>query len=207
MLAFPRLSRPVIVLAVLATGMLFGSGRATHAQEQITINVGDFYFCDRSFENGVCETDVNVGDTVVWHFSALNLHTTTECGASCASPTNSPLWNSNPMSSGTFSQTFNTVGPYLYYCTFHPDQMHGRIVVRTAGAAATPTTVSRTPGAPTPAGSAPTGSGPLPHTGQGAGSDSGSSFPWLLVIGALAIGGGLLGLLGAAAYRQSHQRD
>ena len=99
MRAFLRLSRLVIVLAVLATGMFLASGRDTRAQEQVTINVGDFYFCEPSFENGVCETDINVGDTVVWHFSALNSHTTTECGASCASPTSSPLWNSNPLSS------------------------------------------------------------------------------------------------------------
>ena len=205
MLAYARSGGLLLVFAIVATGMFVATARDTRAQQQVTINVGDFWFCERSFQNGVCETAINAGDTVVWTFSALNSHTTTECGASCDSPTSTPLWDSSPSSSGTFSRTFNTPGTYLYYCTIHPDQMRGRIVVA-AVAPPTATTAAGTPGAPTPTGAAPTRGGQLPKSGTGGASKGGSSPPWL-VIGLLAGAGGLLGLVGVVAYRRQSRRD
>ncbi|MCH8007635.1 MAG: hypothetical protein IIC91_02095 [Chloroflexi bacterium] len=100
------------------------------------VDVGDIWFCDATFENGVCETTIDPGDTVVWDFSGANLpHTTTECGASCDDPTASPLWDSGLINDGTaFQYTFDVPGTYLYYCQVHPTLQRGRIVVRGNGA-------------------------------------------------------------------------
>ncbi|MEX0785251.1 MAG: dockerin type I domain-containing protein [Dehalococcoidia bacterium] len=96
----------------------------------VTVDVGDIYFCDPSFQGGVCETTIDVGDTVVWDFDPGELpHTTTECGATCNNPTATPRWNSGVHYGGTFEYTFNQPGTYLYYCTIHPVEQRGRIVV------------------------------------------------------------------------------
>ncbi len=104
------------------------------AQQTANIAVGDTWFCNSSFNNGVCSTQIDAGDTVVWDFGSGSLpHTTTECGASCDSPTGTPLWDSGVLQgSGTFSHTFNTPGTFLYLCEIHPFQMRGQIVVQAA---------------------------------------------------------------------------
>jgi hypothetical protein len=103
----------------------------------VIIPTGDFYFCDPSYQGGVCDTVIRAGDTVTWNFASTAHHTTTECGASCDSPTTSPLWDSGPVSSldasHTFSHVFNTPGTYLYYCSIHPNLQRGRIIVQPAG--------------------------------------------------------------------------
>ena len=94
------------------------------AQQTTTIAVGDFWFCSASFEDGVCETTITEGDTVVWNVGGASApHTTTECGASCDSPTGSPLWDSGIIDDGaTFQSSFDQVGTYLYFCQIHPLQ-------------------------------------------------------------------------------------
>jgi len=105
----------------------------------VTIAVGDIWFCGPAFSSGnVCETKINQGDTVVWDFTGATLpHTTTHCGASCASPTASPLWDSGVISPSspdrTFEFTFTEPGTYLYFCEVHPTTQRGRIVVNAAG--------------------------------------------------------------------------
>jgi hypothetical protein len=104
----------------------------------VVIPVDNIYFCEPSYQGGVCDTVIRAGDTVTWNFTSLAHHTTTECGASCDSPTNSPLWDSGPISaedpSHTFSRVFATAGTYLYYCSIHPTLQRGRIIVQPAGA-------------------------------------------------------------------------
>ena len=96
----------------------------------VTVDVGEYWFCDPSYQSGVCETTVDVGGTVVWDFDqALAPHTATDCGADCDAPTATPLWDSGLLTSGTFAQTFDSPGSFLYYCSVHPDTMRGRIVV------------------------------------------------------------------------------
>lgn len=100
------------------------------------IAVGDSWFCDSSYANGVCPTDISLGDTVQWDFSGSFLqHTATDCGASCTTPTGSPLFNSGfvPPSPQQYKFTFNTPGQYVYYCQFHPTQMQGVINVGGVG--------------------------------------------------------------------------
>ena len=144
------------VLALFVTPVFQGPHGARAAE--ITIDTGNFWFCNSSFQNGVCDTTIQVGDTVTWNWVEGN-HTTTECGADCDDPTATPLWDAPLNSSDTsFSRTFDTAGTYLYLCSFHPILMRGRIIVEEVPPTPTPTP-SPTP-TPTPT---PTPS-PIPPT-------------------------------------------
>src|SRR3990170_4845494 len=118
------------------------------AQPATTIQVGDYYFCDSSYENGVCDTTVNAGDAVVWEWGpggsgVGSSHTTTNCADSftlCGGPRE---WDSvNPLqTSGTFPHTFGAEDAgqtFLYICQIHPLEMRGQINVLVA-AQPTPT--------------------------------------------------------------------
>ncbi len=188
-------------------GALFAiSATPAAAQETTTIAVGDFWFCSATFENGVCETTITEGDTVVWNFAgSVTPHTATECGATCDSPTGSPLWDSGIIDDGsTFQSSFSQPGTYLYFCQIHPLLMRGRIVVQAAptpppaGPTATQppggTEATATPGATDVSGA--------PDTGVGPQQDATES-RWALV--ALAAMGIALVGLGAAGYRQARR--
>jgi plastocyanin len=166
-----------------------------------TVPAGDFWFCDESFHLGVCTTTVQQGDTVVWDFAgSLEPHTTTECGASCDSPTASPLWESGFVEpgEGPFSFTFNTPGTYLYVCRVHPFDMRGRIVVEAAVGDGPSPTVAPGGGTDGPAPTAaPVASDGLPPAGSG--PQSGSQSGWPLV--ALAVAGAGLSAAGLALAR------
>ena len=195
------------VFGFLAVLLLIGatvlSAQSAVAQETVTIQVGDndadqWWFCDPSFFNGVCETTINVGDTVAWNFSSAGLpHTTTECGASCPPGGGyTSLWDSGfvPAEGGTFEHTFDQPGEYLYYCQVHPVEMRGRIIVQDAQPAPT--------NAPTDgqATATPTAGGTqFPQTGTGA--DAGSSGGWLVLAMLAGAGVALVGL-GAVSYRR-----
>jgi len=125
------------VLALFVTPVFQGPHGARAAE--ITIDTGNFWFCDSSFQDGVCDTTIQVGDTVTWNWVEGN-HTTTECGADCDNPTATPLWDAPLNSSNTtFSRTFDTPGTYLYLCSFHPILMRGRIIVEEVPPTPTPT--------------------------------------------------------------------
>ncbi|MGB2694489.1 MAG: plastocyanin/azurin family copper-binding protein [Dehalococcoidia bacterium] len=196
-----RLAAFAIAVATLA--MI--SGGTANAGGPVGIDIGDAYFCNASFEGGVCETVINVGDTVEWTHVGQIPHTTTECGASCDSPSGSPLWNSGILTGiDTFQYTFNTAGTYLYFCEVHPALQRGRIVVQGAtGPTNTPVATTATgPGTTAPAGpTATTSASGLPSAGAASGGDSSSGL-WVLVIGlagaALAAAG-----LGVMAYRRN----
>lgn len=120
----------------------------------VNIDVSDFWYCDSSYNNGVCETQIDIGDTVHWDWVS-GIHTVTECGADCDNPTGSPLFDSGiQAASSTYEYTFNTPGTYLYFCEVHPLSMRGRIVAGTVGGAAELPGVKLSPvGAPASAGS------------------------------------------------------
>jgi hypothetical protein len=202
--------RLVIAALVLSLGVLTLGARATAAQSMVTIPVGDLWFCSSSYEDGVCETVVDAGTTVVWDFSPADApHTTTECGASCDSPTGSPLWNSGIISDGSsFQYTFTAPGTYLYYCQVHPQSMRGRIVVQTPTQQPTPTvqpgmtpTQDTDPDATTqPDAATPAQPSAIPSTGHGP-TQSSTAHGWLWPM-LLGISGALLLVLGAQhAYR------
>lgn len=201
---FFRAIAPVLVLAAVLAGAAVPSHAPARAQTQVTVDVGDFWYCDSSFEEGICQTTITAGDTVLWDLgSAINSHTVTACGDSCDNPTSSPLFDSgNVAPGGTYTYTFNQPGTFLYYCTIHPTLMFGRIVVQPgAQQPATQTPAAQQPGTSTPAGSTPLS--PLPASGQGPGD--GASAIWWVVFGALTGGGALLALVGAARYGRQNR--
>lgn len=118
------------LLAMVTLGAL--SWGATQSVEAATIDVdaGNIYFCDASFENGICTTTVTAGDTVTWTI-VDGFHTVTECDATHTQCGNG--FDSGPIGLGeTFSQTFTAPGSYNYYCAIHPTGMQGVIVVQPA---------------------------------------------------------------------------
>ena len=130
-------ARPVLHVALAAAFLLtvaFVAQPSNALAATATVDVGDIWFCDETFELGdVCETTISPGDTVVWDFNNTNLpHTTTACGDSCDDPTLTPLWDSGLLNEGTFEYTFDEPGTYLYYCLVHPTLQRGRIVVQGA---------------------------------------------------------------------------
>ncbi len=132
-----------------------------------TVAVGDIWFCNETFEGGVCETTINVGDTVVWDFAGAKLpHTTTTCGDSCDEPTETPRWDSALINDGTtFEYQFNEPGTFLYFCAVHPFLQRG--IMHVQGSAATDT-----PEPPTSTPVPPTATTPLPSpTPAGQGGD------------------------------------
>ena len=200
-----------VVTALVGAFMAVSSAPAV-AQETTTVAVGDLFFCDESFQSGVCETTVTVGDTVVWNFSDAALpHTTTECGASCDNPNETPLWDSGIIDDGSsFQFTFDEAGILLYRCDIHPTQMRGQIVVEEAQVQPPDDGDGDGDDPMTPADDNGDGDEPsetdvpapvAPATGQGPGNAGASDGLWL-ALAALSVGGMALFGIGTLAYRR-----
>jgi len=57
------------------------------------------------------------GDTVVWHNTDTDDHTSTSGGPGC---TNDGIWNSGPVAAGgTFTRIFSSAGTFPFHCNFH----------------------------------------------------------------------------------------
>lgn len=184
------LTLAAIAFALFAIG-LPSQLRVASAADQ-TVEVGNLWFCSPSFENGVCTTTINVGDTVTWS-NVAGFHTVTECAEGhdpCPLPGG---FNSGQLEAGdTFSFTFNNAGSFEYYCAFHPSEMRGVVVVQqptpTPSPAGQPTADATTPPATTPA---PVS---VPRTGGAPGAGEGSSslllaagFGFLLAAAAISL--------------------
>jgi hypothetical protein len=190
----------VAICTLVAFTALASPAAPVAAQESIP--VGDTWFCDPMWQDGVCPAIIPDGTTITWDFSSASLtHTVTDCGASCESPTASPAFDSGAVSGGTFSHTFDTAGTYLYHCEVHPQQMRGQIFVAGPDTPGPPTitpTVDALPvltATPTTTGQA-TG---LPSTGSRP-DDSDGSIAWAVLGGVL--GFALLGVAGALFARR-----
>ncbi len=178
-------------LVIASAGIVSVSFTGEEARGQTTVNVevGDFYFCNSSFSGSVCETNISVGDTVIWQWAGSAPHTVTQCDASFTTCPASGGFDSGSMTSGTFSHTFSAAGSFEYRCNIHTTAMRGRINV---AAQATPTasaSPTQTAGGSPTASPAPTQTvapAAVPSTGGDAG-DKGPS--WLLLV---ALVGGVL---------------
>ncbi|MCH8993767.1 MAG: hypothetical protein IH959_02230 [Chloroflexi bacterium] len=194
------IARIALFLGIIGALVALPTGGSASAQLALNVSVGDLWFCDASFQGGVCETTISVGDTISWDFSdAVLPHTTTACGDDCDSPTDSPGWDSGIINDGSsFEYEFDEPGTYLYRCNVHPLIMRGQIVVE-AAAQPEPTEPADEPGdGDTPDVEEVTG---VPATGQGPGTTSSSG--WLLVAGLAAVAG--VGL-GATAHGIARRR-
>jgi plastocyanin len=151
-----------LLAAAAAAALLALAAPGASAQSDVTVAVGDIYFCASDYQGGVCDTEITVGDTVVWDFAGATLpHTTTACGASCDAPTASPLWNSGVLTgSGTFAFTFDEPGNYAYYCQIHPALQRGRIIVADDATPLPPVDLAAPPTSTPGPGLPPGGQGP-----------------------------------------------
>jgi len=96
----------------------------------VSVDVGSNWFCSPAFQNGICDTNVNRGDTVTWNWLS-GTHTVTECGVnwSKGNSCTGADWSSPTQSSGTFVRPFNAAGTTYYRCLIHPTAMRGRVIV------------------------------------------------------------------------------
>ena len=127
-----------VVLSLTAIGLaalLLSAGPAS--ADDITVDVGNVYFCSAGFEGSVCESAITAGDTVTWSVSA-GFHTVTQCNASFSNCGGG--FESGDLEPGnTYARTFDTPGTYPYRCEFHPNEMKGRIIVTQPTPTPTPT--------------------------------------------------------------------
>jgi plastocyanin len=136
--------------AAVACLAVAAAGTTVAKADDASIAVGNLYFCDVSFQEGICETSITAGDTVTWN-NVAGFHTVTECDDAFANCPPGGGFDSGPLQSGnSFSHTFTSPGSFEYYCAFHPTDMRGRILVQPADTP-TPTPVptalpSGTPG-------------------------------------------------------------
>jgi len=184
-------ARTVFALSAAAAVSVLLTSEEARGQTTVNVEVGNFYFCNSS-NVGVCETNVTVGDTVMWQFVS-GTHTVTECDDTFTTcPPAGGFDSGNLTSPNNFSHTFGAAGSFEYHCTIHPG-MQGRVNVA-AAAQATPTpSASRTP-SPAQTGAAAQTASPgqttvpaaVPATG-GTPGNSGTSWPLLfvMVVGAL----------------------
>jgi LPXTG-motif cell wall-anchored protein len=140
--------RSVGILAVVALVALFTLvpliGAAPRAAETKNVAVKDFVFEPKSIT-------INVGDTITWTNEGPAPHT--------VSADEAEGFESGNLDKGaTFSEIFDEVGTFAYYCKYHGSKggtgMAGSIVVAAAAAATAVPTVA--PAAPTVAPAAPT---------------------------------------------------
>ncbi len=128
-----RKSLIVLAAAGLLLAFSLSSGSDT-ANAGPSIDVGDIWFCDVSFQGGVCETTVPAGSLVSWTWVGFLPHNVVECGAnfskglSCTGD-GGPDWASATQTSGTFARSFDTEGEFYYLCTVHPVTMRGKITI------------------------------------------------------------------------------
>ena len=132
-------------LAIIGLALIGFAAFSLNASADTSIDTGSDYFCSHDFEGGNCVTNVTAGETVTWSVSS-GIHTVTEC----ADATNCPLsggFDSGALEEGeSYSQTFAQAGTYYYFCSFHPSEMHGTIVVAAAATASpTPEPTATTP--------------------------------------------------------------
>jgi len=139
----------VAVMALVALFMLVPlAGAAPHAAETKNVTVKDFEFAPKTIT-------VNVGDTIVWTNDGPAPHT--------VSADESDGFDSGNLDKGaTFSELFDEVGTFAYYCKYHGAKggsgMAGSVTVVEAAAPAAPTAAPAAPtAAPAAAAAEPSG--------------------------------------------------
>jgi plastocyanin len=207
--------RATPIALVLAVAIVSGLGEEARGHG-LNIHVGNYYFCDPTFTNQVCDRSFQVSEEVGWEVFD-GIHTITECDESfsvCPPPGGFELGISTP---GELKlRVFGTPGIYEYRCNYHPNQMRGRVFVGVEAPASTPgptTPAAVTTTAPPSLANggetaAPSASGgnsesavqPVAAPAGGGGSGDSSSEAWL--IATLGLGGALLSIVVALALRR-----
>lgn len=144
--------------AALVVLWLVLAGRVPGNAANREVAVGDNWFCNSGYQDGVCPVTMNAGETVTWSYpsSGASVHTITDCGVSCAPPSASPSFDSGLIYPGDgYSRTLDQPGIVNYYCVIHPDNMRGIITVVQGPPASIWTDTPAPPHPPTSGPSAP----------------------------------------------------
>jgi plastocyanin len=172
---------PGLVGLVGAAVFVLENQHAAEAQATANVSIGDNWFCDPSFADGICDTNITVGDSVLWTNTGTNAHTVTECADAFAPCPQPGGFDSGTLTNGqTFTRVFPTAGTYEYWCNIHGTVMRGRVIVapaaqQTATPTAGPTAAPGTTTSPTPTRTAGAASpGGVPGSG-GTAADGGVS--------------------------------
>lgn len=193
--------KPVFLaaLGIVAIGIALTALPSPFASAaNVSVDAGNTYFCNPSFEGATCTTTVNVGDTVTWTVSA-GFHTVTQCDANHENCGGDGFFDSGQLEQGqSFSFTFNNPGSYVYYCAFHPSQMEG--VVQVVAPTPTPSPAPTAPGSTaTPVPSTVAVPAAVPSTGGSPGGAVHDFLPYLVMAGGIM-------LLGAGGLAYGYAR-
>lgn len=195
-----------VVIAAAAVAVV-SSGTPQITAADASVEVGDLYFCEPSFQDSVCETSITAGDTITWSVAAGS-HTVTQCAAGFIQCPPSGGFDSGFLNQGqVFQQTFSTAGTFEYLCQFHPDNMRGRIAVSAPTPVPTPAPSKSGVASPTVTpvaqNGAQTGSpGAVPAGGGAPATDRSDSLTWI----ALLAGGTMFAVAGAVATATARRR-
>ena len=115
----------------------------------VTVDMGNEWYGEVGYQNGVYAVTVQTGDTVQWNVTE-GIHNVYECGdnwSNVSSSCDGAAWHSDQVltSGSTFTYTFDTAGTFYYLCTIHPQTMRGKVVVEagnSSGEDPTPTPVA-----------------------------------------------------------------
>lgn len=112
--------------------LLFALGTAAPAAADASVSMGDNFYDPSS-------VTVGVGETVTWTNNGQQPHTVTANDGSFDSSPNCPSQINQCMQAGdSYSQTFNSVGSFDYFCKVHGQSMSGTVVVEAAGTTPAP---------------------------------------------------------------------
>lgn len=198
--------------SMLALAALFVAhpGGATASEE--SVDVGNFYFCDSSFENGVCQTTVTAGDIVTWTVST-GFHTVTQCEDETYSGCPpSGGFDSGQLTAGEeYQRTFLSPGTFYYLCNNHPGPMRGVITVVAQETPTPSPTASPTAGptqspesSPTPVPNETATPATVPDTGAEPGASSPDGFA-LAIAGAAAVAIAIAGFATLRSLRSAEE--
>lgn len=136
MSAFARILGVLMIACGSLLALPLGSASAATINIAVAGTIGQYWFCNSSYQNGICPTTVNVGDTVQWNFNGdfYSAHSTRHCSDGCdGTPSGTPLWDAPIAAVQTYSYTFTTPGSYPYQCEVHPLDMQGVVTVVAGG--------------------------------------------------------------------------
>lgn len=102
--------------ALLALGLWVWNGSATAPAATVNVSVGDDFF-------NPATVNISPGDTVDWVWVGAIIHSSTS---------DTGVWGSAIMASGSFPHTFPSAGSFPYHCSVHPLTMLGTVNVAAA---------------------------------------------------------------------------
>jgi plastocyanin len=116
----------VKIAATVTLAMVSALAAAAPAAADASVSIGDDFYAPAT-------VTISPGETVTWSHEGQRPHTVTADDGSFDSSPNCPNQINQCMQNGdTYSQTFNSVGTFDYFCKVHGQAMSGSVVVEAA---------------------------------------------------------------------------